>query len=246
MAMAVAERGSLSSSAISPKKSPGPRMDRITSRPSSPRMVTLIRPSRIMKKKSPSSFSKKMTVSLGYRRRVARWERLAMSPSDNSAKIGTVRRSSCSSMDRDPIPSGPLLGAVFVGSGGSFSGRSGAEEPDQPLDDVHRLLARNRPPGLEGAVVRQVHQPRADHPRGGIADEVVARHVPRVGQGARGVFGQVQHARYGRRQVAAADDRRRLERMVGIDVEDVEGEGADDLVAGPRARDVDGDLGRPR
>ena len=64
-AIAVAERGSLSSSAISPKKSPGPSMERMISRPSSPRIVTLIRPSRIMKKKSPSSFSKKTTVSLG-------------------------------------------------------------------------------------------------------------------------------------------------------------------------------------
>ncbi len=33
--------------------------------------------------------------------------------------------------------------------------------------------------------------------------------------------------------------------MVRVDVEDVEGEGADDLVARPRPRDVDGDLGRP-
>ncbi len=64
-AMAVAERGSLSRSAISPKKSPAPSMERMISRPSSPRIVTLMRPSRIMKKKSPSSFSKKTTVSLG-------------------------------------------------------------------------------------------------------------------------------------------------------------------------------------
>ena len=62
-AIAVADRGSLSSSAISPKKSPGPRTDRMTSRPSSPRIVTLTRPSRIVKKKSPSSFSKKMITS---------------------------------------------------------------------------------------------------------------------------------------------------------------------------------------
>ena len=64
-AIAVAERGSLSRSAISPKKSPGPSMLRMISRPSSPRIVTLIRPSTIMKKKSPSSFSKKTTVSFG-------------------------------------------------------------------------------------------------------------------------------------------------------------------------------------
>ncbi len=64
-AMAVAERGSLSRRAISPKKSPGPRTLRMISRPSSPRIVTLIRPWTIVKKKSPSSFSKKTTVSLG-------------------------------------------------------------------------------------------------------------------------------------------------------------------------------------
>jgi len=93
-AMAVAERGSLSSRAISPKKSPGPSMDRMTSRPSSPRIVTLIRPSRIMKKKSPSSFSKNTTVSFGKRRRDDRRARLAMSPSVSSEKIGTVRSSS--------------------------------------------------------------------------------------------------------------------------------------------------------
>ena len=64
-AIAVAERGSLSRRAISPKKSPGPSTERITSRPSSPRIVTLMRPSVIVKKKSPSSFSKKTTVSFG-------------------------------------------------------------------------------------------------------------------------------------------------------------------------------------
>jgi hypothetical protein len=50
---------------ISPKKSPGPSMLRMISRPSSPRIVTLMRPATIVKKKSPSSFSKKTTVSLG-------------------------------------------------------------------------------------------------------------------------------------------------------------------------------------
>ena len=57
-----------------------------------------MRPVTIMKKKSPSSFSKKTTVSLGYCRRLARRARLAMSASVSSEKIGTVRRSSLSSI----------------------------------------------------------------------------------------------------------------------------------------------------
>ena len=55
VAMMVAERGSLSSSAISPKKSPGPSSDRMISFPSGEIMVTLTCPSLIRQKMSPLS-----------------------------------------------------------------------------------------------------------------------------------------------------------------------------------------------
>ena len=63
MAMTVAERGSLSSSDISPKKSPAPIIDRMISFPSGEIIVTFTRPSLIRQKTSPLSSAWKMTSS---------------------------------------------------------------------------------------------------------------------------------------------------------------------------------------
>jgi hypothetical protein len=55
VATTVAERGSSSSSAISPKKSPGPSSFRMISFPSGEIIVTFTCPSRIRQKMSPLS-----------------------------------------------------------------------------------------------------------------------------------------------------------------------------------------------
>ena len=55
VATTVAERGSLSSSAISPKKSPGPSIERMISFPSGEIIVTFTWPSLIRQKTSPLS-----------------------------------------------------------------------------------------------------------------------------------------------------------------------------------------------
>jgi hypothetical protein len=89
IAMAVAERGSLSRRLISPKKSRSESIARMISRPSSERIVTFIRPDRIMKSASPRSCSKKMTASLGNFRRVATARRLSRSSSARPEKSGT-------------------------------------------------------------------------------------------------------------------------------------------------------------
>ena len=67
-----------------------------------------------------------------------------------------------------------------------------------------------------------------------------------IGGGAGRVLREVEHALHRRGEVPAPHHRRRLEGVVRVDVEDVQGEGADDLVARPRSRDVDRHLGRPR
>ena len=93
-AMAVAERGSLSNRLISPKKSLSDKIERMISRPSSERMVTLTRPEMIMNIESPRSCSKKITASLGNFLRTATAMRLWMSASSKPENKGTCRKRS--------------------------------------------------------------------------------------------------------------------------------------------------------
>src|SRR2546428_7758553 len=87
--MTCAERGSSSINAISPKNSPSPSTERMTSRPSSPMRTTLTWPLATTYSASPGSSSNRMTEFLGYARSRATSTTRCRSAAESWLKSGT-------------------------------------------------------------------------------------------------------------------------------------------------------------
>jgi hypothetical protein len=103
--MTLAERFKPSSSAISPKKSEGLRIDNITSFPESSLLLrqTLTLPEIITNNAEPSSSSVRMTEFFGYVLTVPSFETLSKVSEFSSEKIGTEVKNSMFSTILYPI-----------------------------------------------------------------------------------------------------------------------------------------------
>src|SRR5688500_17548848 len=98
-----------------------------------------------------------------------------MSSGVSSEKMGTVERSSISSMLA-------VSGGRDLSSNRARGRRtpSGTEGADQVLHDLHRLIPADRPPGLEGAGRREVHEAGGDHAARRVEMEAAAGQVGEV------------------------------------------------------------------
>ncbi len=92
MAMQLAERILPSNSDISPKASPGRRIESVTSRPFSPKMTTFTRPLMITNMVSPGSSCETTVPCAATRRTLMRWVRSSIATGGSAANSGARAR----------------------------------------------------------------------------------------------------------------------------------------------------------